>query len=278
MKITTAESGVSVLHSMSERTASSIADQISRAHGIEIFLGKPQVICIETIRKSAEAEGKYIRQTGGMGNYGHVKIRLGPNEPDEGVEFISVIQGDVIPKEYIKPIEQGIREAALGGILGGYEVVDFKAILYDGSYHEVDSNEMAFKIAASLAFKEAARKASLVLLEPVMAVEVMVPEQHMGTILAGINSRGGRIEAIEHVGGSQVIKAMVPLNQLLGYANDLQTSTHGGASCTMEFARYEEVRPGGMPGDYETGVPVIRPQGPGPRTNDGAVDPDADWS
>jgi len=234
------ESGQTIISGMGELHLEIIVDRMKREHKVEANVGEPRVAFRETVRKAAEAEGKYIRQTGGSGNYGHAKIRLEPNEPGKGFEFINEIRGGVVPREYIKPIEMGIREAAQGGILAGYEVVDFKAALYDGSYHEVDSNEMAFKIAGSLAFKEAARKASPVLLEPVMAVEVTVPEEHMGTIIGDINSRRGRIEGMEHVGGSQVIKAMVPLKEMFGYVNDIRSSTQGRASYTMQFARYEE--------------------------------------
>jgi elongation factor G len=213
---------------------------MKREHKVEANVGEPRVAFRETIRKTAEAEGKYIRQTGGSGNYGHVKIRLEPNEPGKGFEFIDAIRGGVVPKEYIKPTEQGIKEALHNGVLAGYEMVDFKATLYDGSYHDVDSNEMAFKIAGSMAFKEAARKASPVLLEPVMAVEVTVPEEYMGTIIGDINSRRGRIEGMEHAAGSQVIKAMVPLKEMFGYVNEIRSSTQGRASYSMQFARYEE--------------------------------------
>jgi elongation factor G len=207
---------------------------------VEANVGEPRVAFRETIRKPAEAEGKYIRQTGGSGNYGHAKIKIEPNEVGKGYEFSNDIKGGTIPKEYIKPIDQGIQEALEGGILAGYPMVDIKVSLYDGSYHDVDSNEMAFKIAGSMAFKEAARKASPVLLEPVMAVEVTVPEEHMGTIIGDINSRRGRIEGMEHLGGSQVIKAIVPLKEMFGYVNDIRSSTQGRASYSMQFAHYEE--------------------------------------
>src|ERR1700728_2273299 len=234
------DSGQTIISGMGELHLEILVDRMKREHKVEANVGEPKVAFRETIRKESEAEGKYIRQTGGSGNYGHAKIRLEPNETGKGVEFINEIKGGSIPKEYIKPIEHGIREAALGGILAGYELVDFKAFLYDGSYHDVDSNEMAFKIAGSLAFKEAARKASPVLLEPVMAVEVTVPEDFVGTIIGDINSRRGRIEGMEHVGGSQVIKAMVPLKEMFGYVNDIRSSTQGRASYSMQFARYEE--------------------------------------
>ncbi len=234
------DSGQTIISGMGELHLEILVDRMKREHKVEANVGEPKVAFRETIRKLAEAEGKYIRQTGGSGNYGHVKIRLEPNEPGKGFEFIDAIRGGVVPKEYIKPTEQGIREALHNGVLAGYEMVDFKATLYDGSYHDVDSNEMAFKIAGSMAFKEAAKKASPVLLEPVMAVEVTVPEEHMGTIIGDINSRRGRIEGMEHVGGSQVIKAMVPLKEMFGYVNDIRSSTQGRASYSMQFARYEE--------------------------------------
>ncbi len=234
------ESGQTIISGMGELHLEILVDRMKREHKVEANVGEPRVAFRETIRKMAEAEGKYIRQTGGSGNYGHVKIRLEPNEPGKGFEFIDAIRGGVVPKEYIKPTEQGIREALHNGVLAGYELVDFKATLYDGSYHDVDSNEMAFKIAGSMAFKEAARKASPVLLEPVMAVEVTVPEEYMGTIIGDINSRRGRIEGMEHAAGSQVIKAMVPLKEMFGYVNDIRSSTQGRASYSMQFARYEE--------------------------------------
>jgi len=234
------ESGQTIISGMGELHLEILVDRMKREHKVEANVGEPRVAFRETIRKTAEAEGKYIRQTGGSGNYGHVKIRLEPNEPGKGFEFLNEIKGGVVPKEYIKPTEQGIREALHAGVLAGYELVDFKAILYDGSYHDVDSNEMAFKIAGSMAFKEAAKKASPVLLEPMMAVEVTVPEEHMGTIIGDINSRRGRIEGMEHLGGSQVIKAMVPLKEMFGYVNDIRSSTQGRASYSMQFAHYEE--------------------------------------
>jgi elongation factor G len=234
------DSGQTIISGMGELHLEILVDRMKREHKVEANVGEPKVAFRETIRKTAEAEGKYIRQTGGSGNYGHVKIRLEPNEPGKGFEFVNEITGGVVPKEYIKPTEQGIREALQNGVLAGYEMVDFKAVLYDGSYHDVDSNEMAFKIAGSMAYKEAAKKASPVLLEPMMAVEVTVPEEHMGTIIGDINSRRGRIEGMEHSGGSQVIKAMVPLKEMFGYVNDIRSSTQGRASYSMQFARYEE--------------------------------------
>jgi elongation factor G len=234
------ESGQTIISGMGELHLEILVDRMKREHKVEANVGEPRVAFRETIRKAAEAEGKYIRQTGGSGNYGHVKIRIEPNETGKGFEFSNDTKGGTVPREYIKPTEQGIREALQGGILAGYEVVDVKVSLYDGSYHDVDSNENAFKIAGSLAFKEAARKANPVLLEPVMAVEVTVPEEYMGTIIGDLNSRRGRIEGVEHAGGSQIVKALVPLKEMFGYVNEIRGSTKGRASYTMHFARYEE--------------------------------------
>ncbi|MGD0903575.1 MAG: elongation factor G [Terracidiphilus sp.] len=234
------ESGQTIISGMGELHLEILVDRMRREHKVEANVGEPKVAFRETIRKKAEAEGKYIRQTGGSGNYGHCKLRVEPNAPGAGYEFISEIKSGSIPREFIKPIDQGVQGALELGILAGYPVVDVKVTLYDGSYHEVDSNEMAFKIAGSIAFKEAARKASPVLLEPVMAVEVTVPEEYMGVIIGDINSRRGRIEGMERVGGSQVIKAIVPLKEMFGYVNDIRSSTQGRASYSMQFARYEE--------------------------------------
>jgi elongation factor G len=232
--------GQTIISGMGELHLEIIVDRMMREYKVEANVGKPQVNYRETIRGNAEAEGKYIRQTGGSGNYGHAKIRISPNEPGKGYEFSNDTKGGTIPKEYIKPIDQGIQEALLGGVLAGYEMVDIKVSLYDGSYHDVDSNEMAFKIAGSMAFKEAARKAKPVLLEPVMAVEVTVPEEYMGTIIGDLNSRRGRIEGMEMVGGVQAIKATVPLSTMFGYATAMRGSTQGRANFSMEFKQYEE--------------------------------------
>ncbi|KAA6457476.1 elongation factor G [Acidobacteria bacterium AB60] len=234
------DSGQTIISGMGELHLEIIVDRMKREHKVEANVGEPKVAFRETIRKAAEAEGKYIRQTGGSGNYGHCWLKIEPNEPGKGYEFSNDIKGGVVPKEYIKPIDQGIQGAMELGILAGFPMVDVKVSLFDGSYHEVDSNEMAFKFAGSIAFKEAARKASPVLLEPVMAVEVTVPEEFMGVIIGDINSRRGRIEGMEHAAGSQVIKAIVPLKEMFGYVNDIRSSTQGRASYSMQFARYEE--------------------------------------
>jgi elongation factor G len=234
------DSGQTIISGMGELHLEILVDRLKREHKVEANVGEPKVAFRETIRKAAEAEGKYIRQTGGSGNYGHCKLRVEPNEAGAGYEFVNEIKGGAVPKEFVKPIDQGVRGAMELGILAGFPVVDVKVTLFDGSYHEVDSNEMAFKFAGSIAFKEAARKALPVLLEPVMAVEVTVPEEFMGVIIGDINSRRGRIEGMEHVSGSQVIKAIVPLKEMFGYVNDIRSSTQGRASYSMQFARYEE--------------------------------------
>ncbi len=232
--------GQTIISGMGELHLEIIVDRMMREHKVEANVGKPQVNYRETIRTNSEAEGKYIRQSGGSGNYGHAKIRIEPNETGKGYEFTNDTKGGAIPKEYVKPIDQGIQEAMQGGVLAGYEMVDIKVSLYDGSYHDVDSNEMAFKIAGSMAFKEAARKAKPVLLEPVMAVEVTVPEDYMGTVIGDLNSRRGRIEGMEMVGGVQAIKATVPLSTMFGYATNLRGSTQGRGNFSMQFAQYEE--------------------------------------
>jgi elongation factor G len=234
------DSGQTIISGMGELHLEIIVDRMMREYKVEANVGKPQVAYRETVRKHAEAEGKYIRQTGGRGQYGHAKIRLDPQPPGVGYEFVNDIVGGSVPKEFIKPIDQGIQEALEGGVLAGYPVVDVKVTLYDGSYHDVDSNEMAFKIAGSMAFKEAARKASPVLLEPVMAVEVVTPEDYAGAIMGDLSSRRGRIEGMEHRAGSQVIKAIVPLAEMFGYATHMRSSTQGRAEYSMHFARYEE--------------------------------------
>lgn len=250
------DSGQTIISGMGELHLEIIIDRMMREYKVEANVGKPQVAYRETIRKKSEAEGKYIRQTGGRGQYGHAKIRIEPNEPGKGYEFVNEVIGGSVPKEFIKPIDQGIKEAMEGGVLAGYEMVDVKAILYDGSYHDVDSNEMAFKIAGSMAFKEAARKASPVLLEPVMAVEVVTPEDYAGVIMGDLSSRRGRIEGMEHRAGSQVIKAIVPLAEMFGYATHMRSSTQGRAEYSMHFARYEEVPRG------EADEIIGRSQGP----------------
>ena len=239
------ETGQTILSGMGELHLEIIVDRMMREFGVGANVGKPQVAYRETIRKNAEAEGRHVRQSGGRGQYGHVKIRVEPLPPGQGFEFVNEVYGGTVPKEFIGPTEVGIREALEGGILAGYPMSDLKVTLYDGSYHEVDSSEMAFKIAGSLAIKEAAKKAKPVLLEPIMSVEVVVPEQYMGDVIGDLNSRRGRIEGMQLRGTTQIIKAMVPLSEMFGYATELRSRTQGRGSFTMHFGKYEEV-PGGL--------------------------------
>lgn len=234
------ETGQTLISGMGELHLEIIVDRLKREFGVGANVGKPQVAYRETIRKISKGEGKFIRQSGGRGQYGHVKIELEPLPPGSGFVFENKIVGGVVPKEYINPVETGIKEAMERGILAGYEMVDIKVSLYDGSYHEVDSSEMAFKIAGSMAFQDAAKKADPVLLEPVMKVEVVTPEEYMGSITGDINSRRGRIEGMESRPGTQVIISAVPLSTMFGYATDLRSSTQGRATYTMHFKHYEE--------------------------------------
>jgi elongation factor G len=239
------DTGQTILSGMGELHLEIIVDRMMREFGVAANVGKPQVAYRETIRKKAEAEGRHVRQSGGRGQYGHVKIRVEPLASGAGFEFVNDTYGGTVPKEFVGPTEVGIKEALEGGILAGYPMSDLKVTLYDGSYHEVDSSEMAFKIAGSLAIKEAARKAKAVLLEPIMAVEVVVPEEYMGDVIGDLNSRRGRIEGMELRGTTQIIKSMVPLSEMFGYATELRSRTQGRGSFTMHFGKYEEV-PGGL--------------------------------
>jgi elongation factor G len=218
-----------------------IVDRMLREFSVEANVGKPQVSFKETIRSKAEGEGRYVRQTGGRGQYGHVKITVEPGQPASDLEFVNAIVGGAIPKEFIKPVEQGVQEAMTSGILAGYEMRDIKVTLFDGSYHEVDSSEVAFKIAGSMAFKNACKKANPVLLEPVMQVEVVLPEEYMGDVIGDLNSRRGHIDGMETRQGTQIVRAMVPLATMFGYATDLRSMTQGRATYTMYFGEYAEV-------------------------------------
>jgi|SoiMetStandDraft_5_1073268.scaffolds.fasta_scaffold05970_2 elongation factor G len=235
------ETGQTLIHGMGELHLEIIVDRLLREFRVEANVGKPQVAYRETIRKMAEARGRYVRQTGGRGQYGDVYLEVEPNEAGQGFEFENKIVGGTIPREYIPAVEKGIREALDTGVLAGYPIVDIKVRLTDGSYHDVDSSEMAFKIAASMGFKEACRHAKPVLLEPVMDVEVVTPEEYMGAIVGDLNSRRGRIASMEARGSSQVIRATVPLGQMFGYATEMRSMTQGRATYTMQFSRYEEV-------------------------------------
>ncbi len=238
---TDGETGQTIIAGMGELHLEIIVDRMMREFRVEATIGKPQVAYKETIRKAATGEGRHVKQSGGHGQYGHCVIEITPTQPGEGYSFESKIVGGVIPREFISPIDAGIREASQSGILGGYEVVDFKAAVLDGSYHDVDSSEMAFKIAGSLAFKDAMRKADSCLIEPMMKVEVIVPDQYMGDVIGDLSSRRGRIETYEARQGDQVIHAYVPLSEMFGYATDLRSKTQGRGMYTMSFDHYEEV-------------------------------------
>ena len=235
------ESNQTIISGMGELHLDIIVDRMRREFNVDCTVGKPQVAYRETIRKSVESEGKFIRQTGGHGQYGHCWLRLEPMEPGKGFEFENAVVGGVIPKEFINPIQTGVEAAMEDGVVAGYPMVDIKVTVYDGSYHDVDSSEMAFKVAGSMAFKDGAKKADPVLLEPYMAVEVDVPEEYMGDVIGGLNSRRGRIEGMETENGESRIKGFVPLSEMFGYATGLRSSTQGRGTFTMTFDHYEEV-------------------------------------
>jgi len=234
------QTGQVVIRGMGELHLEIIVDRLKREFNVEASVGKPQVAYKETLTRAADGEGRYVRQTGGRGQYGHAKIHLYPSEPGTGYLFENEIVGGAIPKEFIKPIDEGIKEALTRGVLAGYPVDDVRIELYDGSYHDVDSSEMAFKIAGSLAFQDAAKKAKPVLLEPVMRVEVVVPKDYLGDVMGDLASRRGRIQSQEDRGGTQIIKARVPLSEMFGYATDLRSRTQGRATYSMHFDRYEQ--------------------------------------
>jgi len=235
------ETGQTIISGMGELHLEIIVDRLLREFKVGANVGKPQVAYRETIRTASKAEGKFVRQSGGRGQYGHVYLELQPLEPGKGFVFESKVVGGTVPREYWNAVEKGIKEATDNGILAGYPIVDIKAILYDGSYHEVDSSEMAFKIAGSMGFKEAAKKAKPVILEPIMNVEVVTPEEYMGDVIGDLNSRRGKIQTMDKRGKAQVIKATVPLSEMFGYATDLRSKTQGRATYTMQFAHYDEV-------------------------------------
>ena len=238
------ETGQTIISGMGELHLEIIIDRLKREHNVEANTGAPQVAYRETIRGTAEAQGKHIKQSGGRGQYGDVWIKFEPNEPGKGFEFIDMIKGGVVPQEYRKPVQQGIRETLEGGVIAGYPVVDVKATLYDGSYHDVDSSELAFKLAGSLATREGIKRAKPVLLEPVMKLEVTTPEEFMGDVIGDVNSRRGRIESMEDLqGGAKLITAFAPLANLFGYTSDLRSMSQGRAASSMELSQYEEVPP-----------------------------------
>jgi elongation factor G len=235
------ESGQTIIAGMGELHLEIIVDRMKREFKVEANVGAPQVAYRETIRKSIEQEGKFVRQSGGRGQYGHVYLRLEPQEPGTGYEFVNSIVGGVVPKEYIPAVDKGVQEQMTNGVIAGYPVVDVKVTLYDGSYHDVDSSEMAFKIAGSMCFKEAAAKASPVLLEPIMKVEVVTPEEYMGDVMGDLNSRRGLVQGMDDSPAGKQIRAEVPLSEMFGYATDLRSATQGRATYSMEFSKYNEV-------------------------------------
>jgi elongation factor G len=238
---TNEETGQTLISGMGELHLEIIVDRLLREFKVGASVGKPQVAYRETVRSASKAEGKFVRQSGGRGQYGHVLVELEPLEAGKGVEFASKVVGGSVPREYWSAVEKGFREAADNGILAGYPVVDVKVTLYDGSYHEVDSSEMAFKIAGSMAFKEASKKAKPVILEPIMNVEVVTPEEYMGDVIGDLNSRRGKIQNMEKRGKAQIIRSQVPLSEMFGYATDLRSRTQGRATYTMQFSNYDEV-------------------------------------
>ena len=240
------ETSQTIIAGMGELHLEIIVDRLMREFKVGANVGKPQVAYKETIKGTSKVEGKFVRQSGGRGQYGHVWLEMEPLERGKGFEFVNKIVGGTIPKEYVPAVEKGIIEAMDGGVLAGYPVVDVRATLFDGSYHEVDSSEMAFKIAGSMAFKDGAKKANIALLEPIMSVEVVTPEEYMGDVIGDLNSRRGKIMSMEKRGSAQAIKAMVPLSEMFGYATDLRSKTQGRATYTMQFSHYEDVPKGIM--------------------------------
>ena len=235
------ESGQTIISGMGELHLEIIVDRMLREFKVEAEVGQPQVAYRETIRKTVEQEYKYAKQSGGRGQYGHVFLRLEPLEPGTGYEFVNDIKGGAIPKEYIPAVDKGCQEAMQNGVLAGYPVEDVRVTVYDGSYHEVDSSEMAFKLAASMGFKEGARKAGAVILEPMMKVEVETPEEYMGDVIGDLNKRRGQVNNMSERGGNKIIDAFCPLSEMFGYSTDLRSQTQGRATYSMEFDHYDEV-------------------------------------
>jgi elongation factor G len=234
------ESGQTIISGMGELHLEIIVDRMKREFKVEANVGAPQVAYRETIRALVEQEGKFVRQSGGRGQFGHVWLRIEPQEPGTGYEFVNEIVGGVVPKEYIPAVDKGIQEQMENGVIAGFPVVDVKVTLYDGSYHEVDSSEMAFKIAGSMGFKEGAKKAKPVLLEPMMKVEVVTPEEYMGDVMGDLNRRRGIVGGMDDTPSGKVIRAEVPLAEMFGYATDLRSATQGRATYSMEFEKYNE--------------------------------------
>ena len=235
------ESGQTIISGMGELHLDIIVDRMKREFKVEANVGKPQVAYRETIRKTVEQEGKFVRQSGGRGQYGHVYLKIEPLPPGAGYEFVNGITGGVVPREYIPAVDRGVREQMENGVVAGYPLVDCKVTLYDGSYHDVDSSEMAFKIAGSMGFRDGANNADPVLLEPIMKVEVVTPEDYMGDVMGDLNRRRGLPQGIDDVPAGKVIRAEVPLAEMFGYATDLRSMSQGRAVYSMEFEKYSEV-------------------------------------
>jgi elongation factor G len=273
------QTGQTIIRGMGELHLEIIIDRLKREFNVEASVGKPQVAYKETLTRPADGEMKYAKQTGGRGQYGHVKIHLYPGQPGTGYVFVNEIVGGAIPKEFIKPVDEGIKEALTRGVLAGYPIDDVKVELYDGSYHDVDSSEMAFRIAGSMAFQDAAKKAKPVLLEPIMRVEVVVPKEHMGDVMGNLSSRRGQIQSQEDRGGTEIIAARVPLSEMFGYATDLRWRTQGRATFSMKFDGYQPRRNGLADDDRKS--PVGAPRRPAPGVNDSSIalpEPDDDGS
>ena len=238
---TNRETGQTIIAGMGELHLEIIVDRLLREFKVEANVGNPQVSYRESITKSAEAEGKFVRQSGGRGQYGHVRLRVEPNEPGKGVEFIDAIVGGVVPREYIGSVEKGVREACEAGVLAGYPILDIKITLYDGSYHEVDSSETAFQIAGSMGLRAAVQKAGPALLEPIEKVEIVTPEEYLGDVMGDVSSRRGRVDGMGTREGVQIVDAFIPLSEMFGYATSLRSNTQGRATYSMQFDHYEKV-------------------------------------
>ncbi len=252
------KSGRTIISGMGEQHLEIFVDRMKREFGVEVNVGKPQVAYRESIKKSVEVEGKFIKQSGGRGQYGHVWIKIEPNTAGRGYEFVDAIKGGAVPRDYIPAVDNGLQETLPNGVLAGFPIVDVKVTLFDGSYHDVDSNEHAFKMAASMAFKDGMRKANPILLEPMMSVEVETPEHFVGNVIGDLCSRRGMVEDWEEVAGTMVIKAEVPLAEMFGYSTSLRSATQGRATYTMEFKRYAQAPLSVGPDDDEPGSMALR--------------------
>jgi len=263
---TDTHTGHTIIRGTAELHLEVIVDRLKREFNVAATVGNPQVAYRETIRSTGEYDYTHKKQTGGSGQYARTKLRVEPNR-GKGFEFDNIIEGGSVPKEFVPAVEKGVRESLDGGILAGYPMIDIKVELFDGDYHDVDSSEMAFKICSSICFQEACKKAKPVLLEPVMRVEVVVPEEYMGTVNGDLSSRRGRLEGTEIRGATQLIKAMVPLSEMFGYATELRSRTRGRASYTMHFDRYEPLSVGPDTDNADSGAPVAAPRSPTPKGN-----------